>query len=880
MRKVGSPPAKCIWLLLVLLVALPGGSSGYYHFVHYPSASPPFTRAIEKFDLGSLIDGTAYFYVSRGGPQLGTNDSYEALVSQVRQALSVWDSVPSSELRVACGGISEGLPETASPGGEILFAELPPGVIGLGGPVTRAEQRDGFIPIVRAQVILSNDLASGGRPRPSFSEQFFNSLVHEIGHALGLQHSLTGSVMSTDVTRATTRALPLAADDVAGLSVAYPTASFLRTFGSIRGRVVSARGLPIHLESVVAIGAGGGVVVSSLTDPDGRYQIQGLLPGPYRVYVHPLPPATQTGLGPANLVLPTTDSGETIGTGGAFKTVFYGGSNRPVDSPPVWVNAGASTEDVGFTVTALADLALHSVTTFSFPGNGAPGAHPAFVDNREQTAFVLATGPGLIQNLAQVSLEVVGSDLRPARPTVYAFDPRFARIDLAISPFSGSGPKPLLFRLKDDIYVLPSAVRLTSQRAPVIHWIEPDFRFQEDEVWSVRGSDFDPRALVYFDGLPGTVVDFDEFGGGVRVRPPPGPPGHRAVVTVYNPDGQSSALTLPDGNVVLPYPDGIPPSLVLSRDSAEADSDVVVEIDGLGTDFAPGQTVVGFGTSDIVTRDLEVLGPERLRVVITIRPETAPGPYLVTVTSGLQLVEAAQRFRVDPTNPDDSRPKLKFGGLVNSATMTTDLSPGVLATLFGSNLSAGGVGMPVPSVLPNVTVNGQEATVLAVTPDQINLQIPVTVEPGVAELRVQRGSVVSEPMLIRIAPVSPGLFRAVRNDGSTAGADNPVQPGEELLVLATGLGARDLLGSTGDSGVVQLEINRERVEPLSLRRVAGFPGLYALGMAVPDQLPAKPLSVSLLVEGRRSNTLALPVAKPLDDASPISKLRLQRVAIP
>ena len=327
---VGSPAAKWIPLLLALLVVLPSSSLGYYHFLHYPTASPPFTRVIEKFDLGSLIDGTVYFYVSRDGPQLATNDSYEALVSQVRQALSVWDAVPSSELGVAYGGISEGLSDAAAPSGEILFAELPPGVIGLGGPVTRAEQRDGFMPIVRSQVILSNDLTSEGRPKLSFSEQFFNSLVHEIGHALGLQHSLTGSVMSTDVTRATTRALPLAADDVAGLSVAYPTASFLRFFGSVSGRVVSTTGRPIHLASVVAIGGGGNIVVSSLTDPDGRYQIQGLLPGPYRVYAHPLPPATQTGLGPANVVLPTTDSGETVASGGAFKTCVL----RRLESAP------------------------------------------------------------------------------------------------------------------------------------------------------------------------------------------------------------------------------------------------------------------------------------------------------------------------------------------------------------------------------------------------------------------------------------------------------------------------------------------------------------------------------------------------------------------
>ena len=158
----------------------------------------------------------------------------------------------------------------------------------------------------------------------------------------GLQHSLTGSVMSTDVTRATTRALPLAADDVAGLSVAYPTASFSRIFGSISGRIVSTAGHPVHLASVVAIGAGGSIVVSSLADPDGGYRIQGPASGALSRLRASSPPATQTGLGPANVVLPTTDSGETVVPGEAFKTIFYGGANQLVDAPPVWVTGGGA----------------------------------------------------------------------------------------------------------------------------------------------------------------------------------------------------------------------------------------------------------------------------------------------------------------------------------------------------------------------------------------------------------------------------------------------------------------------------------------------------------------------------------------------------------
>jgi hypothetical protein len=42
-------------------------------------------------------------------------------------------------------------------------------------------------------------------------------VAHEFGHALGLQHTMTSSLMSTDVTRATTKATPLSPDDMAGL---------------------------------------------------------------------------------------------------------------------------------------------------------------------------------------------------------------------------------------------------------------------------------------------------------------------------------------------------------------------------------------------------------------------------------------------------------------------------------------------------------------------------------------------------------------------------------------------------------------------------------------------------------------------------------------
>ena len=117
------------------------------------------------------------------------------------------------------------------------------------------------------------------------------TLVHEFGHTLGLQHTLTSSVMSTQVTSTSSRATPLGADDIAAISLLYPADGYLASVGSISGRV-TMNGNGVNLASVVAIPPA--IRPSArLTNPDGTYQINGIPPGYYYVYAHPLPPPTR-----------------------------------------------------------------------------------------------------------------------------------------------------------------------------------------------------------------------------------------------------------------------------------------------------------------------------------------------------------------------------------------------------------------------------------------------------------------------------------------------------------------------------------------------------------------------------------------------------------
>ena len=182
--------------LLLTTLVLAGYAPAYYHFTHFSSRQAPFRPIPEKFDVNALPNqALTYFIDDASGLQLADGDSYPSLVSEIRAAAGVWNGVASSSLRLAFGGFTSPGASQSAPSIDILFEEVPPGLIAMGGPTVRAAANAAFVPIVKSVVIIQPDL----RNRPSYSEELFSTLVHETGHALGLQHTLTSSVMSTSI---------------------------------------------------------------------------------------------------------------------------------------------------------------------------------------------------------------------------------------------------------------------------------------------------------------------------------------------------------------------------------------------------------------------------------------------------------------------------------------------------------------------------------------------------------------------------------------------------------------------------------------------------------------------------------------------------------
>ena len=130
---------KRLALLAGLLAAAATPSAAYYHYVHYLNSSSPYTVVFEKFDLTALPDNTVTFFVSDSGPTSYTpNDSFPSVLEQIRNATRAWNSVASSSLRVAFGGLQTAGTQQSVPAARSSFRRTAAGLLAFAGHAATA----------------------------------------------------------------------------------------------------------------------------------------------------------------------------------------------------------------------------------------------------------------------------------------------------------------------------------------------------------------------------------------------------------------------------------------------------------------------------------------------------------------------------------------------------------------------------------------------------------------------------------------------------------------------------------------------------------------------------------------------------------------------
>jgi uncharacterized protein (TIGR03437 family) len=378
-------------------------------------------------------------------------------VSAVRAALTTWSSVSGSRVKFLPLKTTKAGHDEADYQHVITFGAAEDlSVLGIVGKAVGAiavtadfvAPRDGLLSngasvkrgdIVDSDILLNPSLAFSTDGSTGYDLQ--GVLTHEIGHALGLNHSgLLGAAMFpfSSVTQEGQSTMSLlnqrflSSDESGFAATAYPS-SGAAPFGTISGKVIASDGSPVKYCLLTIVDSAAGNTYGALSGPDGTWSQQVAAPGSYVVYAESLLGAGVVQA--SNIYTSATVTGvlDPSQVTSGFQPALLGGIASPA---ALAVTAGNTTNAPNLTVTGgTGSLKLPFIAfgpaggtggagIASFPGVGGPRTLAsgqtldiAFLGGgMDGTETVQVFGGGI--TIRSGSLRVFKNDLDPASPLI------------------------------------------------------------------------------------------------------------------------------------------------------------------------------------------------------------------------------------------------------------------------------------------------------------------------------------------------------------------------------------------------------------------------------------------------------------------------------
>ena len=233
-----------------------------------------------------------------------------------------------------------------------------------------------------------------------------------------------------------------------------------------------------------------------------------------------------------------------------------------------------------------------------------------------------------------------------------------------------------------------------------------------------------------------------------------------------------------------------------------------------------------------------------------------------------------------------TRPKVSAGGVVDAAQFQAVVARGGISSIFGTNLAAdvaivGDVPLPFELGGARVLVDGWEAPLFFVSPNQINFQVPFeasfTGEVGVVVIRNGEESPPEPASMAEFAPavfINPNTGEPIIQrfpDGALITAANPAKPGDVLIIFVTGIGGVSNPPATGAPSAASplaqaqvtpvVTVGGEGTQVFFAGLAPFFVGLGQINIQLPESLVTTGLTMPLVIdfEGSRNPPVNLPV---------------------
>lgn len=329
-------------------------------------------------------------------------------------------------------------------------------------------------------------------------------LLHEIGHAVGLDHSgaldsIMSPVVELQMPGAGDSARRLSSDDVATLAMAYP---LIRPDGapnqaapavltSVLSGVVRKDGSPVAKAHVMAVGREGRLAATGLTDAEGRYALH-VDAGEFRLAVEPLDGPVQAEQAWAEQPPPDP-----------FPSLWWtagGGAREGGEVVPL--GEGESRQGLDF---AIPPAAVTNAVTVGLVGEGGVyhGAARLTLARGREYPFALTRTPA--EGAARVRFTLESIEM-PTLVSVPASAPQLVRQRIRIPADAPLGAYAVTYETGDAVAFLPGALRVVNNpRARSVEWLG-------DGWFRLMGEDLAEREVVRGDENQPTQLD------GISVR--------------------------------------------------------------------------------------------------------------------------------------------------------------------------------------------------------------------------------------------------------------------------------------------------------------------------------------------------------------------------